>query len=324
MIAEIPQLRPNGGWDERVLVFDCGETVTAFAVLSQRYTVLVDVFYTCYQAAAMARLALDEAARLHGGEAPPLLVLNTHSDWDHAWGNGAFAGPEPLLPAPVWASCECAEMLLSAEARAELAQLSGAEPERYDGAHLVAPTHTFSGEALIEGGDLSLRLLPAPGHQRGQCIVWLPEIFTLLGADALESPIPFIEGFASLPDSDDLRLLCSSVADEAALWAQRWLDMDSTMRRCAGLDARWVLVCHNAKGDRQVLAHNLAYFGRVAKAVLESLFSDVADWGRAQKAYAEFEAESAQGLTASQRDFYRVAHRAAWVAAWAWGGRAYG
>ncbi len=324
MSAEFPQLRPNGGWDERVLVFDCHETVTAFAVLSQRYTVLIDVFYTRHQAAAMARSALAEAARIYGGEAPPLLALNTHSDWDHAWGNGAFAGPEPLLPAPVWASRECAEMLMSAEARAELAQLSGAEPERYDGAQLVAPTLTFSGEASIEGGNLTMRLLPAPGHQRGQCVVWLPEIFTLLGADALESPIPFVEGFASLPDSDDLRLLCSSASGEAALWARRWLAMDSTLHRCAGLDARWVLVCHNTRGDRQVLAHNLAYFGRVAKAVLESLFTGAADWGRAQKAFVELEAESAQGLTAPQRDFYRVAHRAAWVAAWAWGGRAYG
>src|SRR5205085_7958804 len=116
--ADEVQLVANQGWDDRVLVCRCGTTVDSFIVASARYVVLVDTLINPQTAAALLGLARE---RLASGR--QLLVVNTHADWDHCWGNQLFAGLAAAHPAPIIASRRCGERLRSAEARQVLDEM---------------------------------------------------------------------------------------------------------------------------------------------------------------------------------------------------------
>ena len=85
----------NAGWDARILVCRCAPTVDAFIVVTARYVVLIDTLIN--PATARTMLAL---ARPHLTTGRTLLVVNTHADWDHCWGNQLFVGPDAEMPAP--------------------------------------------------------------------------------------------------------------------------------------------------------------------------------------------------------------------------------
>ncbi len=283
-MPELPFPLPNAGWDPRVCAFRCAEVVTVFAVLTRRWTVLVDTLYSEAGARELARLAQEAAALRHGGTSPPLLVVNTHADWDHAWGNGVFIGPAATFPAPVLATRACARRLRSAELATELAERLRAEPERFAGAALVAPTLAFDGVLEIDGGDLTLQLLPAPGHSGDQLVVWIPELRHLLAADAAEHPMPFVEGPGHLG-----RLV-------------------ETLERMRDLNPSRVLACHDRlDGDPELLARNLAYFARVRQAArrYSGLIRQDADLEQALRLPATGFLED---VPEEARDFYRDAH----------------
>ena len=81
------ELVPNGGWDSRILVCRCAPTVDSFVVVTTRYVAIVDTLLN----PATANALLDIVRPLlRDGRTP--LVINTHADWDHCWGNQLFAG----------------------------------------------------------------------------------------------------------------------------------------------------------------------------------------------------------------------------------------
>ena len=84
-------LVPNKGWDERILVCRCGDLVDTFIVVSSRYVVLVDTMINFFTAEALLAIARPMLASRE------LLVVNSHADWDHAWGNHVFATPGGLV-----------------------------------------------------------------------------------------------------------------------------------------------------------------------------------------------------------------------------------
>ncbi len=100
-IAQVT-LVPNQGWDPRILV--CGYELVygayalpmhVFIVVSERYVVLVDTLVNEATAQALLELARPH---LHGRG---LLVVNTHADYDHAWGNQLFAAPTVWRRRPI-------------------------------------------------------------------------------------------------------------------------------------------------------------------------------------------------------------------------------
>src|SRR5215212_7165877 len=115
-MTDTVSLVPNQGWDARILVCRCGTLVDTFIVVSERYVVLIDTLINARTAEVLLEIARPY---LDGRQ---LLVVNTHADWDHAWGNHVFAGPRALVHAPIIASRVCAERLRSEQARQKLAQ----------------------------------------------------------------------------------------------------------------------------------------------------------------------------------------------------------
>lgn len=241
------ELRPNGGWDERVIVARYSTLVDVFVVVTERYVVLVD---TLLNPAAAAQLL--DLARVHLVAGRQLLVVNTHADWDHAWGNQIFDGPDAAHPAPIIATRACRDRLQSPEEAAKLRRMCAAEPERFGAVRLAPPTVAFDGSLVIDGDDLTLELFPTPGHTADHLAVYLPEIGTLLAGDAAEDPFPLVgtaDGLAELRRS--LRsmaarnprhaLYChASVTSGPALLQRNIAHFDDLERRCRAAITRGV------------------------------------------------------------------------------------
>ncbi len=233
----------NQGWDERVIVVRCGTLVNVFIVVADRYVVLVDTLLN-----PRTGQALLEIAREHIGARRQLLVVNTHADWDHAWGNQVFAGPDALQPAPIIATHACAERLRSTGEAQKLVEMRAAQPERFASVRLVPPTICFDERLTIDGGDLTIELFPTPGHTHDHLGIFIPEIGLLLAGDAAEEPFPFIG------PGDGIIMLRRSLA------------------RMVDLAPAHVLYCHApVTSGPDLLYRNIAYFDELERSCRAAL-----------------------------------------------------
>ncbi|MDP9366106.1 MAG: MBL fold metallo-hydrolase [Chloroflexota bacterium] len=124
-----------------------------------------------------------ELATRHGR---PVTVVNTHADWDHAWGNAAFP------KATIVGHRLCRERLLGEEERARLARERARDPAEYGSVALVPPDVTFEAAATLHLGGLTLELRHLPGHTADCLVVYVPERRLLLAGDCAEDPFPLL------------------------------------------------------------------------------------------------------------------------------------
>src|SRR5207247_5831506 len=92
----------------------------------------------------------------------------------------------------------CLTRLQSTEAHIELLdsqQLSST----FKNVFLLPPTITFNQHFTIHDSNLTIQLLYAPGHHLDQIVAWIPELRLLLAFDAVEKPLPLIEGANCVP-----------------------------------------------------------------------------------------------------------------------------
>jgi glyoxylase-like metal-dependent hydrolase (beta-lactamase superfamily II) len=243
IVTEVPNT-----WDTRVRMFsaanESGSEVDCFVVITDRFAVVIDTFSTPEDAMQMIELVRPKL------ENRQLLVVNTHQHFDHVWGNSLFA-PGKECAAPILAS-----ELSREPARAQAANLiqKRTEEARFAGLHLLEPNLYFQNEFLIDGGDLSLHLIPAPGHTPDQVVVWIPELSILLAADALEFPFPYVANPADLPV------------------------MLETMRKLQTLNPKTVLPCHGGVHDASLIERNLTYFAALETNVKKAIPKLGATW----------------------------------------------
>ena len=287
-ITDTVALVPNQGWDARILVCRCGTLVDTFIVVTERYVVLIDTLINRRTAEALLEIAREH---LPGRQ---LLAVNTHADWDHAWGNHVFAGPSAMLPAPIIASRRCAERLRSEAAQRKLAEMRASEPGRFDDVELTPPSVLFEQRLAIDGGDLTLELFATPGHQPDHIAVFIPEIRTLLPGDAAELPFPFVESAAALPALRD------------------------SLARMAVLNAETALYCHApVTSGPALLQRNMAYFDTIEQRCRAALARGVPGLPAAAadvEALVGFpfaEALPADADASALEGFYRPGHQAA-------------
>jgi glyoxylase-like metal-dependent hydrolase (beta-lactamase superfamily II) len=234
VVTDAVVLVPNQGWDSRILVCRCGPLVDTFIVVTQRYVVIIDTLFNRATAEALLAIARPHLAGRQ------MLVVNTHADWDHAWGNHVFAGPAATCPAPIIGSRNCADRLRSDTARQELADKRSLEPGRFDDVLLTPPNLLFDERLVIDGGDLTLELFATPGHTSDHIAVFIPEISTLLAGDAAELPFPFVENAAAMPA------------------------IRASLAQMAALRPKTVLYCHAPiTSGPGLLQQNIAYFDKI-------------------------------------------------------------
>jgi glyoxylase-like metal-dependent hydrolase (beta-lactamase superfamily II) len=226
--------------DKRIRIFRAGEEVDCFAVVTQRYLILVDTMAT----PELAREMVQIVQLLFNNR--QLLVINTHADYDHCWGNSLFASPGGLFPAPIIGHERMLQRLRSQQTATYLYEQQQAD-QRFTNVYLVEPTLTFSDRMRIDGGDLTLELLPTPGHTEDHISIWVPQLRVLLAGDAAEYPIPYVEDAASLP------ILRASLA------------------RLIELNAAHVLPCHGGTISPDILTQNLAYFSTLEKQIRHTI-----------------------------------------------------
>lgn len=190
-------IEANQGWDSRLHIARCGDMVRAYIVVCQRFALVYDTLLGPLSGAWLRQTALELA------QGRPLLVVNSHADWDHYFGNMAFS--EPIL-----ASKLCRERILGEVGAAELAKKQSESPEFYGSVRRVAPTIAIEGACLLDGGDLQLHLLPTTGHRPDHLALWIPEISTLLPGDCVEDPIPLVDE-DSAPGSRTIEELSASL-----------------------------------------------------------------------------------------------------------------
>lgn len=231
-------LLKNDGWDERILICQNGRLVSTFIIVSDRYVVLVDTIIN----PATAQKMMDFAQPyLKNGR--QLLVVNTHADYDHCWGNQLFVGETARYPAPIIGHRLSPDLFKHPDALGYLAKMKEAEPDIFGDVIFTPPTILFDDKLTIDGGDLTVELFFNPGHTTDHCALYLPEIDTLIAADGAELPYPAARTNSALPR------------------------MRQSLREMADLEAKTVLYCHApATMGAQLLHDNIAYFDQLEEA----------------------------------------------------------
>jgi len=219
---------PLPGVDARIRAFRAEGEVDSFVLLAERLAVIVDTQST----PDLMRQVLDHVRGDLTGRR--VVVLNTHADWDHVYGNRLF-GTDGDCPAPILGGVLTRERLVSAQARETLAAQQ-AQDARFRDVRLVPPDVTVQDGDTVHGGDLSVTFVATPGHTPDHHSLWIPELGTLLAGDAAEFPFPQVQRGADLP------VLLGS------------------LRRLQTLGARVVLPCHGGTTTPDLLAWNLAHF----------------------------------------------------------------
>jgi cyclase len=188
-------LQPNGllGESNAALVIGDGSSLLV--------DTLWDLQLTQRMLAAMAPLI---------EKAPIEILVNTHSDGDHWWGNQEVRAAEII-------ATESALAVMGEESPAEMKRfralaaalrLAGATPIPYprrgdvaaiaayvgevlapfnfDEVRLVPPNRAFSGTLELEVGDREIGLIEVgPAHSPGDLIVWVPDAKIAIAADIL-------------------------------------------------------------------------------------------------------------------------------------------
>ncbi len=233
------QLLDNDGWDERILLCRNQKLVDTTIVVSRRYVVVVDTMISPATGEALLELA---SRHLNGRRS--LLVVNTHADYDHVWGNQIFA----KQGVPIIGRRSSVPIFTRPGSVTFLQKMQQEEPAIFERVEPTPPSVLFDETLTIDGGDLTLELFATPGHTDDHCSIYIPEISTLLAADAAEFPFPMARTPQGLPD------------------------MRRSLSRLAALDADKVLYCHAPpEMGSQLLRDNISYFERLEEACRQAL-----------------------------------------------------
>lgn len=173
-------LQPDGswGWSNAGLIVDGDQSL------------LVDTLFDL----ALTQRMLDEMRRATPAARSIDVVVNTHANGDHCWGNQLVAGARiiasraaaaemPELPPQI-----LAQLMRQAPAMGQLGayltRIFGAFA--FDGITLTPPTETFDAQLDLQVGDRVVSLIEVgPAHTRGDVLVHVPADRVLFTGDIL-------------------------------------------------------------------------------------------------------------------------------------------
>jgi glyoxylase-like metal-dependent hydrolase (beta-lactamase superfamily II) len=237
-------LQPSGGWGYS----------NAGLIVGDSASVLIDTLFDLRLTAAM----LESMAPLTRSAAIDV-VVNTHANGDHCYGNQLVDGAEIIA-----SSAAAHEM--SDVPPAMMAALNKADGEigelfrsffgdfTFDDIELTLPTRTFEGRLDLDVGGRSIELIEVgPAHTKGDAIAWVPDTKTVFTGDILfigGAPIVWagpLENWIAACDlisALDVEVVVPGhgpVTDKAGVARVRdylsYVLMEAGMRQEAGIDA---------------------------------------------------------------------------------------
>ena len=241
-------LQPDGGWGWS----------NAGLIVGDGQSLLVDTLFDLELTAAM----LDSMAAATSG-APVDMVVNTHANGDHCYGNAEVTRRRPGVDIVASAATahEMADVppsMLAAHIQApgEVGELFRAffGEFHFDGIELVPPTRTFDGRLDLDVGGRRVELFEVgPAHTAGDTIVYVPDAGTVYTGDILfigGTPIVWAGPLSNWIAACDLMLGLDAhtvvpghgpLTDAAGIVAVRdylsFVDEAATARHSSGMDA---------------------------------------------------------------------------------------
>ena len=154
-----------------------GVEVRALLVTGRDWTALLDTLSRPSDLEVVCELVLRRGR--------PLLIVNSHADWDHWWGNAAFPDT-PIIAHELTLERQRREgrRALAAQRRKDAAYFGEVE--------LRPATVAFQGRITLHLGGLHLELHHLPGHTRDCIVAFIPERKLLFAGDTAEDPIPLL------------------------------------------------------------------------------------------------------------------------------------
>lgn len=257
-------LESNTGWDPRIKVAKCGDLVRAYIIRTERFVLVYDTLLGPQSGAWLRQQAL-----MFGSD-NPILVVNSHADWDHYFGNMAFTDT-------IIGNTLCAKRIQGGVGAMELAKKRTEHPESYKAVSLVAPSVQIPGDFRLDGSDLTLEFLHTPGHRPDHISLWIPEIKTLFPGDCVETPIPLVD-------------------DQSKVYDETVQELVDSLESFLKLKPKWVLANHAAPEDgTQRIQQNLDYLKKLQSS--------------ARKAQSLEELTEACPEDSEWPEFYRNAHQ---------------
>lgn len=149
-------------------------------VVTERYIILLDTYMGPLPMAPV--LSFLEKNR-KGRE---FFIVNSHSHFDHIWGNCAFPG------APIISHQRCRKIMVE-NAVSELHVLSREHPEWVRGdVEIIYPDITFDERLFFHDRLAEIEIFHLPGHSSDSAAVFLMPGRIMLAADSLEDPFPLL------------------------------------------------------------------------------------------------------------------------------------
>jgi len=157
----------------RILTFD--DDISVFLIFADRHTFLCDTH--------LGPDSMQQVQELLAGEAASrdLVVFNSHSDWDHIWGNCAF--PEVMIIGHT----TCRERM---KERGEF-DISRLHTLTRGDVRIILPNLTFESHLCFEDDDVCF--IHAPGHTIDSSLCFDRRDGVLYVGDLVEDPVPYLD-----------------------------------------------------------------------------------------------------------------------------------
>lgn len=169
-----------GDWDPRIRCIKCGDLVRSYLIKTERFLLVYDTLLGPKSGAFLKSQAEEFA------QGRTIMVVNSHADWDHYFGNMMFSGP-------ILGTKLMEQRVTGGTGAKELEQKQKEHPGCYKDVQLTPPTVGLSGDTSLYGGDLTIKLLVSKGHRPDHLAMYIPEIQTLFPGDCVEDPIPLVD-----------------------------------------------------------------------------------------------------------------------------------
>ena len=238
--------------------------MAAYILASGESVLFIDSGWDNDLAAYMLNEALELLAQV-GLKASRYFLLNTHSDWDHAWANRAFKqrlGSRLQIASSLETFLAMRQDLHSYEVER---RQKGAEASYFATSSIELPNLLWADREKLFLGRLEVRFIKVSAHCPGQLTLWLPQLKILFAADSCEAPLPFPQNELSLAEQlANFKYLLSLGAKQ--VWPAHHLAWSEHLPASPGAAGQPELLLANYNYYQQLEANCLAYASASLKA----------------------------------------------------------